>query len=80
MRPADVHLALGLVGFGHVGRRFVRLLEERGERLRDRHGLSCTVVGIATRRHATACRTDGLDVERALGLVASGRSLASLHD
>ena len=42
---------LALVGFGHVGRRFARLLNERRDWLALDYDLDCRVVGIATRRH-----------------------------
>jgi homoserine dehydrogenase len=69
---------LVLVGFGNVGRRFVRLLEERAAELRDLHGVDWRVVGIATARHGVARNADGLDVARALELAERGESLASL--
>ena len=69
---------LVLVGFGHVARRFVRLLDERaGVLLRD-HGVDPRVVAISTARHGTARNLDGLDVARAIDLVEQGRSLAPL--
>jgi homoserine dehydrogenase len=52
---------LALVGFGHVGRRFARLLEERRDWLSLDYDLDCRVVGVATRRHGTAFREAGLD-------------------
>ena len=42
---------LALVGFGHVGRRFARLLAQRRDWLALDYDLECRVVGIATRRH-----------------------------
>jgi len=69
---------LVLVGFGNVGRRFVRLLEERAAELRDVHGIDWRVVGIATARHGVARNADGLDVARALELAERGESLAPL--
>ena len=41
-------LILALVGFGHVGRRFARLLEERRDWLSLDYDLDCRIVGIAT--------------------------------
>jgi homoserine dehydrogenase len=71
---------LTLVGFGHVGRRFARLLEERRDVLARDHGLTTRIVGIATRRHGTAFDPRGLDVGKALALVESGGRLEALHD
>lgn len=52
---------LALVGFGHVGRRFARLLEERRDWLSLDYDLDCRVVGVATRRHGAMFRESGLD-------------------
>jgi homoserine dehydrogenase len=69
---------LVLVGFGNVGRRFVRLLEECAPDLRDVHQIDWRIVGIATARHGVARNLRGLDVERALDLVERGESLAAI--
>ena len=66
---------LALVGFGNVARRFVRLLDERLDVLRDRHGLECRVVGIATKRHGFARDAGGLDARSAAAIVEGGGSL-----
>lgn len=71
---------LVFVGFGHVGRRFAGLLQEIAPRLEREHGLDARVVGIATRTHGAALDARGIDLARAQEHVASGRSLASLHD
>jgi homoserine dehydrogenase len=52
---------LALVGFGNVGRRFVRLLEERRDWLSLDYDLECRTVGIATRHHGCVFRDSGLD-------------------
>jgi homoserine dehydrogenase len=67
-----------LVGFGNVGRRFVRLLEECAGELRGVHRIDWRVVGIATARHGVARDLRGLDVARALELVERGESLAAI--
>jgi len=73
-----VYLDLILVGFGNVGRRFARLLEEKSVRLRGDYDLSWRVVGIATKRHGTAYDARGLDVVKALRLAGAGTSLGAL--
>jgi homoserine dehydrogenase len=73
-----VYLDLILVGFGNVGRRLARLLEEKSVRLRGDYDLSWRVVGIATKRHGTAYDARGLDVVKALRLAESGTSLGAL--
>ena len=52
---------LALVGFGNVGRRFARLIEERRDWLALDYDLECRIVGIATRRHGATFRDAGLD-------------------
>jgi homoserine dehydrogenase len=67
-------LSLVLVGFGHVGRRFVRLLSEVEERL----DFEWRVVAIATQRHGSVVDANGIDVDRALALVDQEQSLERL--
>lgn len=57
-------LALSLVGFGHVARRFVRLLDESRADL-TALGVEPVVVGIVTRRHGSLADGAGLDAVRA---------------
>ena len=73
-----VYLDLILVGFGNVGRRFVRLLEEKSVRLRGDYDLSWRVVGIATKRHGAAYDARGLDAVKALRLAEAGTPLGAL--
>jgi homoserine dehydrogenase len=69
------HLRLALVGFGHVGRRLVSLLDEMADAL----PFTAEVVAIATRRHGLAIDTRGLDTAEALVRVSRGDTLAGLH-
>jgi len=75
-----VYLDLALVGFGHVGQRFARLLQEKNVRLRGDYGVSWRVIGIATHRHGTAFDARGLDLEKALKLVDAGLPLGQLTE
>ena len=74
MREPD--LALALIGFGNVARRFLKLLDEVAERL----DFTWRVVGIATRRHGSVIDPDGVDVRRAIATVEGGHSLNRLDD
>jgi homoserine dehydrogenase len=69
---------LVLVGFGNVGRRFVRLLEECAAELRGVHQIDWRIVGIATARHGVVRDLRGLDMARAQELVERGESLAAI--
>jgi homoserine dehydrogenase len=71
-------IELLLVGFGHVTRRFVRLLDERGDRLAGEHGLDTRIVGIATGRHGAAYDPKGIDIATALQRVEGGQPLSPL--
>ncbi|MCA1560743.1 MAG: homoserine dehydrogenase [Acidobacteria bacterium] len=70
---------LALIGFGRVARRFVRLLNERADRLGRDLGVIPRIVAIATRRHGAALDPAGIDPARALALAEGGHSLAALH-
>jgi homoserine dehydrogenase len=67
-------ISLVLVGFGHVGRRFVRLLGEVADRL----DFEWKIVGISTARHGSVVDANGVDVARALALVEAGGPLDEL--
>ncbi len=69
------HYNLALLGFGNVGRALARLLLQKQDRLLSSYNLTFTVTGIATGRHGTAIDLDGLDLDRALKVVAAGGSL-----
>jgi homoserine dehydrogenase len=66
---------LALVGFGNVGRRFARLLDEQRHRLARDYGLTCRIVGISTRSHGLLYDASGVDVLPALLQVEAGASL-----
>ena len=60
---------VALIGFGHVGRRFARLLDERRDWLSLDYDLDCRVVAISTARHgsiANGAGVDAADLARAL--------------
>ena len=56
---------LCLLGFGNVNRTLVRLLLDREQELRERHGISFRITGVASRRLGWIADADGLDEERA---------------
>jgi len=67
-------LALALVGFGNVARRFVRLLDELADRLQ----FDWRIVAIATRHHGSVVDAAGIDGVRATAVVKSSLSLDRL--
>jgi homoserine dehydrogenase len=67
-------LALVLIGFGNVARRFVRLLDECADRL----DFTWRIVGVATRHHGSVIALDGVDMGRAIELYGGTQSLDRL--
>jgi homoserine dehydrogenase len=72
----DPEIALALVGFGNVARRFLRLLDETADRL----DFDWRLVAIATRRHGSVVEPQGIDPARALQTIDDGESLGQLDD
>lgn len=68
---------LVLVGFGNVGRRFVRLLDESRAQLRHDTGVETRVVGIATRTHGHAFNPRGLNPLRLADTIEAGGSIGA---
>ena len=68
-------LALALVGFGNVGRRFLTLLDEAADRLEFQWRL----VAIGTRHHGSLIDPDGIDARRCLTVIEGGGSLSHLE-
>jgi homoserine dehydrogenase len=64
---------LALVGFGNVGRRFARLIEERRDWLSLDYDLECRVIGVATKRHGAISRDSGLDAVALAVAIENGR-------
>jgi homoserine dehydrogenase len=54
---------LALIGFGNVGKEFLRLLLAKRESLRRDHGIDWKLTGIASRRVGWLANHDGLDAE-----------------
>ena len=52
---------LALVGFGNVGRAFVRLLREKEERIQREHGVLARITGVASRRMGWLANAEGVD-------------------
>ena len=60
MKPDTYNLCF--LGYGNVNRTLVRLLEDRAEELRTRHGISYRITGIASRRLGWLANHDGLNL------------------
>ena len=69
---------LCLVGFGNVARALARLLLRKAGALERDYGITFSFTGIATGNHGFAVNPDGLDIQKALALVESGKSVSPL--
>jgi homoserine dehydrogenase len=73
-----MHFNLALIGFGNVARALARLLLRKQELLKSQYDVTFSFTGIATGQHGYAVNPDGLDIEEALRLVESGKSIFPL--
>jgi homoserine dehydrogenase len=74
---------LCFLGFGNVNRTLAQLLQNREQELRDRHGISFSITGIATRSTGWMADPNGLDpdcVKRAPSPAKGGASEPGLSD
>lgn len=72
-----MHYKLALIGFGNVARALARLLVRKQELLKGQD-ITFSFTGISTGRHGHAVNSDGLDIQKALELVESGKSISPL--
>lgn len=73
-----MHYNLALIGFGNVARSLARLLLRKQDLLESQHNITFSFTGISTGRHGCAVNPDGLNIEDALGLAESGKSISPL--
>jgi homoserine dehydrogenase len=73
-----MHYKLALIGFGNVARALVQLLIRKQDLLKSKHDITFSFTGISTGRHGFAINPDGLDIEKALELVESGKDIFPL--
>jgi len=69
---------LALIGFGNVGQAFARLLLDKKSELQYRYSTKAIVTAIATGSHGKAIDLNGIDLEKALEIMSSDRSLDEL--
>jgi homoserine dehydrogenase len=73
-----MHYKLAFIGFGNVARSLVRLLERKRDLLKREYNITYSITGIGTGRHGFAVNPDGFDLQKALELVESGKSINPL--
>lgn len=71
---------LVLVGLGHLGRRFCRILQDKREHIHQRYGLDLVLIGAADSRGGAYDPVNGLDPEQVVALKSSGASIADYPD
>jgi len=72
-------ISLALIGFGNVGKAFVRLLARKQTGLLEQDGLKFSVYGVATARHGMVIYPQGLAPEFLAGQIEQGAALDSLE-
>jgi homoserine dehydrogenase len=80
MIHATRQINLALLGFGHVGRAFARLLVKRRFWLLKEFGLEWRITGIATSNHGMAMDAAGLPVQKILRSWRPSFSLERFHN
>ncbi len=80
MSPETRIINLALLGFGHVGRAFARLMLDRRAWFRNELGLEWKITGIATRNHGMAINPAGLPISNILRSSARNLNLDRHHD
>ncbi|MBI3170709.1 MAG: homoserine dehydrogenase [Chloroflexi bacterium] len=73
-----MHYNLALIGFGNVARSLARLLIRKQDLLKSKHDVTFSFTGISTGRHGFAVNPKGLDIQKALELAESGKSISPL--
>ncbi len=75
-----MHYKLTLIGFGNVARSLARLLIRKQDLLKSQYDVTFSFTGIATGSHGFAVNPDGLDIQKVLELVESGKDISSLNN
>ncbi len=70
---------LCFLGYGNVNRTLVRLLEDRAEELRARHGIAYRITGIASRTLGWIADPNGLDPNTLCGAGAPARDMRAAN-
>ena len=73
-----MHYNIALIGFGNVARSLARLLVRKQDLLKSKYDVTFSFTGISTGRHGYAVNQSGLDIQKALDLVESGKDISEL--
>jgi homoserine dehydrogenase len=75
-----MHYKLALIGFGNVARSLAKLLIRKQDVLKSKYDVTFSFTGISTGRHGFAVNPNGIDIQKALELVESGKDISSLNN
>lgn len=70
---------LAIIGFGNVGKNFIRLLERKRSTLKKEYGIEYRVVAIATGKHGHAIDPRGFQSKKVFAHLEKQGSLDALH-
>jgi homoserine dehydrogenase len=70
---------LVMVGFGNVGKAFVRLICDKDQELKNQYGFDLLITGVSTGHHGCAVDPAGIDPVRLLEIAGSGGDLKQLN-
>jgi homoserine dehydrogenase len=60
------HYNLAIVGYGNVGKQLVTILQDKATILREQHGITYTITGVATRRLGWLSQAHGFETDALL--------------
>jgi len=75
-----MHYKLALIGFGNVARSLAKLLVRKQDLLKSKHDVTFSFTGISTGSHGFAVNPNGIDIQKALELVESGKDISQLNN
>lgn len=73
-----MHYKLAFIGFGNVARSLAKLLIRKRDLLKSKHDVTFSFTGISTGSHGFAVNPNGLDIQKALEFVESGKGVTTL--
>ena len=72
------YFSICMIGFGNVGKAFVKLINRKAKQLSDEFNISFSVVAIATGSHGRAINHAGINLKKAIEISAKNGSLDEL--
>lgn len=73
-------LGLCMAGFGNVGKRFLRLLQEKEAYLADTYGYRFLLTGVCSPSRGILAKDDGLSIDELISFAETGRKFETLPE